>query len=47
MRRKHEEKISSVRSGTVSMALFILSAACFVVFLWLLCAVARIVFGAA
>ena len=45
MQRSREEKISSVKSGVSSMALFILSAACFIVFLWIIVALVRIIFG--
>ena len=45
MQRTREEKISSVKSGAASMALFGLSIACFVVFLWVLAALVRIIFG--
>lgn len=45
MQRTREEKISSVKSGAASMALFGLSIACFIVFLWVIAALVRIVFG--
>lgn len=45
MRRTREDKISSVKSGTASMFLFVLSVACFVVFLWVLVALVRVILG--
>ena len=45
MQRTREEKIASLKAGAGSMVLFSLSIACFIIFLWVLSALVRIIVG--
>lgn len=45
MQKTPEEKISSIKTSFRSMSLFILSVACFIVFLWTILVIVRFFAG--